>query len=126
MTDILDCGHKATPTTGITNGIARYFDADGVERTCCFACAAQRLKAKMKYSGMTDSLYLTLDKRGNGEVTDWTGLLKFRVAQARIGKHNMVGKRYDVWFHDEDGRTWWGVTYGDNTQVCHCRRIKVG
>lgn len=120
MTTILDCGHAPTEGQGAHfNGIAHYYDGDGVNRSCCYACAADRLRKKMNFSGLTSELYLS-----NNEVTDWTGLLRFRVIESRIGRHNFTGKRYDVWFTDHEGRRWWGVTYGDNTEVCHCQRLK--
>ena len=41
----------------------------------------------------------------------------------KAGRHNIAGVRYDVWFIGPDGKEWHGVQYGDNTQVCHCKRI---
>jgi hypothetical protein len=40
------------------------------------------------------------------------------------GRHNIAGVRYDVWFRGPDGHVWWGVQYGDMTQICHCKRTK--
>ncbi len=120
---ILDCGHFPSKDVGAGTGIGNYFDGNGVERTCCYVCAAERELAEMNSLGRT-TLYLTLDNTGHGTVSNWTGLISYRVAQSRIGNHNIVKNRYDVWFRDEAGNTWWGVTYGDDTQICHCTRLK--
>jgi hypothetical protein len=53
----------------------------------------------------------------------WPGTLKIRCG-VRTGRHNIAGKRYDVWFVGPDGKNWHGVTYGDNTQICRVRRLK--
>jgi hypothetical protein len=59
-----------------------------------------------------------------GTVSNWPGSLKFQTGPVKVGRHNMAGKRYDVWFRGPDGKDWHGVQYGENTQLCHCRRIK--
>ena len=67
-------------------------------------------------------LYLTEGPDG-AAVTDWPGVLKFRVRHKRVGSHNLARRRVDVWFADSDGREWHGVNYGHNSQLCHCRRL---
>jgi predicted lipoprotein len=56
------------------------------------------------------------------EVSNWPGTLKMR-AHVRVGNHNMARNRYDAWFTGPDGQQWHGVTIGDNTQLCHCKRL---
>ena len=68
-------------------------------------------------------LYLTEGADG-AVVTDWPGVLKFPVRYKRTGSHNRAGKRVDGWFTGPDGREWWGVNYGHNSQTCHCRRLR--
>jgi hypothetical protein len=58
-----------------------------------------------------------------GKVSNWPGTLEFP-CYTTYGKHNIAGVRYDAWFTGPDGFEWHGVTYGNNTQVCHCRRTK--
>lgn len=117
----LDCGHFPTPTE-VGTGMGRYFDADGNERTCCEDCGAARQRDEMIRTG-TINLYLVRNIAGKDEVTDWTGKLRFDAGPIRVGRHNFAGRRYDTWFTGPDGRTWWGVQYGDNSQVIRCRRI---
>jgi len=61
---------------------------------------------------------------GTHEVTNWPGSLRFRTWGPTKGSHNIAGSRYDVWFIGPDAEAWWGVQYGDWTQICHCKRLK--
>jgi len=61
---------------------------------------------------------------GKGKVTNWPGSLSFPVRQIKKGCHNMAGVRYDTWFKDHTGAWWWGVQYGDWTQIIHCTKLK--
>lgn len=109
------CGQaKPVPTDSCTTG----YGYDAENRKVCFACCAIRDKAQMDADGKT-VLYL-----GENEVTNWPGTLRYRVWRMVIGRHNMAGKRFDVWFHDHLGKSWHGVQYGEMTQLCHCRRLK--
>lgn len=56
-------------------------------------------------------------------LTDWAGRLSFPVTSISKGRHNMAGTRYDVTFTGPDGKPWRGTQYGENTQICHCRRL---
>lgn len=60
---------------------------------------------------------------GGDTASNWPHTLVFR-AHGQVGRHNIAGKRYDVWFNGPDGYEWHGVTYGDWTQLCHCKRTK--
>lgn len=120
---ILDCGHAPSPHSDFTTGYGQ--DAQG--RTHCYACCAENDKASMIETGRA-TLYLTREQPDAAAapawyVTNWPGSLRMH-AFVRKGRHNMAGKRYDVWFTGPDGKDWHGVTYGDNTQICHCRRLK--
>lgn len=64
------------------------------------------------------------DSRVHGEVTNWYGTFKIPIyCRPKIGRHNFAGVRYDIWFGFA-GSDWHGVVYGNNTQLCHIRRIK--
>lgn len=76
----------------------------------------------LRYSRSYKSLYAK-----NIRVANWPDSLSFKVYHMRIGKHNMANCRYDVWFEILNPNTkhlerWHGVTYGDQTQICHCKR----
>jgi hypothetical protein len=113
----------------------------------CFECCGNRDKEEMRATGKA-VLYLTMQKAGsvgmswhegkpaawfrrNGrglekyvaQVSNWPGTLKLNVSGGNIGRHNWAGVRYDVYFMFE-GEQWHGVTYGDMTQLCHCRKLK--
>ena len=96
----------------------------------CYECCAKIDTASMIEHGRA-VLYLTLDNSHvgnwgarNSYVGNWPGTLKFRVRAYSTGRHNIAGIRYDVWFRGPDGHVWWGVTYGNFTQLCHCKRTK--
>ena len=97
----------------------------------CYECCAVQDRELMTHNGRY-TLYLTCPPGGKyrgmvyGEVkvTNWPGTLVFRSGAVRVGLHNIAGKRYDVWFDGPDGYVWHGVTYGDNTQICHVKRTR--
>ena len=96
----------------------------------CYACCAEREKARMIESGRA-TLYLTSETAptGGGHVrhfaTDWPGELKFRVHTISKGRHNMARTRVDAWFIGPDGAPWHGVNIGDD-QILRCRRLGKG
>lgn len=122
------CGRVVTP--------GHY--GENSEGIFCFDCCAKADLAYMAKHGKI-TLYLTVDnlpKNAYGlystspsvrtvRVNNWPCSLQFRPSCISVGRHNMAGKRYDVWFRVEnDPYVWHGVTYGDNTQICHCKRTK--
>lgn len=121
---LLDCGHFPSPHSDFTTG----YGEDNEGKKHCYECCAKRDREQMIRDGKT-TLYLT-QTRDNGtdypkpEVSNWPGSLRFGVYYLKTGRHNMAGKRYDAYFVGPDKSTWHGVTYGDNTQICHCKRVK--
>jgi hypothetical protein len=118
----LECGHPESPHSDFTRG---YGTNDKGERHC-YACCAERDKKQMREAGKI-ALYLTTKQDtggnyGDAKITNWPGSLEFK-GRYHKGRHNIAGSRYDVWFTFE-GTNWHGVTYGDNTQICHCKRTK--
>jgi hypothetical protein len=88
----------------------------------CYECCATRDKETMRSTGKA-TLYLTYnDGARRGYVKNWPGTLCF-LGQVSKSRHNISRTRYDVWFMFE-GRVWHGVQYGENTQICHCKRTK--
>ena len=120
----VDCGQEkihVNPKGCGGTGYATY-RMDVVEKKVCYACCAKAELSYMRDTGRA-VLYLTDGPEG-ATVTDWPGVLKFRVQHKRVGSHNIAGRRVDVWFTDSDGREWHGVNYGHNSQLCHCRRLR--
>lgn len=113
----LDCGHLPSPHDKFTTG---YGESDG--KKYCWVCCAKDEREAMQKTGRAE-LYLSFNKTDyHGKVTNWTGYLSWP-CKVKVGKHNIAGVRYDVWFEAEGG-VWHGVTYGNSTQVCHCKRLK--
>lgn len=108
-------------------GGSGYAIVDGGAKVCYGCCGGIDLAA-MKVSGKA-VLYLTivndmfLPGRPMAIVGNWPGTMKFPVYRVRKGRHNMARVRYDFAF-EVDGSPWVGVTYGDNTQIAHCRKVK--
>lgn len=103
----------------------------------CFHCCGEHDIARMIFDGKA-TLYLSVAKAPeetsiNGikcftntryELTNWPGSVKFPVAFYSEGRHNIAQTRTDVWFRGPDGHIWWGVQYGEWTQLCHCKRTR--
>ena len=100
----------------------------------CYECCAEIDKKQMIETGKI-TLYLSGKKHQNAdskvfaqdyyEISNWPGSLKFTAYLFKEGKHNIARKRFDVWFQGPDRYLWHGIQYGDNTQICHCKRTKV-
>ena len=113
-----DCGHEPGEHSEHTTGYGK----DNAGKTMCYACCAETDKKSMRETGKA-VLYLVKRADGSHELTNWPGSLCLYVLHMKVGSHNIAGTRYDVWFIF-GGRKWHGVQYGDNTQICHCRRLE--
>lgn len=104
----------------------------------CYPCCGARDREYMISNGKI-TLYLSsspnpnytgLGTMGNQHkqlwtVTNWPNSLRFSVVRPpKRSWHNIARNRYDVWFNGPDGLVWWGVQYGDMTQLCHCKRTR--
>ena len=85
----------------------------------CYPCMARYELDDLLSTGK-GLLYL-----GKYTVTDWTGTLSLPITYQKKGRHNIAGTRYDVWFR-VGAEKWYGVQYGENTQLIHCKRMKGG
>ena len=113
-----DCGNHILAPVG-SGGTGYAHTNDG--KRICYACCAIRDKQQMRDKGKI-TLYLTQEK-SHYVIGNWPGTFKVSPFRVKVGRHNMAGKRYDAYFSFE-GKPWKGVTYGDNTQICHCRQLK--
>ncbi len=112
-----DCGNEYPVQNSGATGYVRLSNGQKI----CYTCCAVRDQRRMIRTGKA-KLYL-VKSEGRWEVTNWPG--SYRVlAHVTTGSHNIAGRRYNAWFKGPDGRRWYGVTYGDMTQLCHCRRTK--
>jgi hypothetical protein len=119
---ILECGHEPSEHSEFTTGYG-VKKVDGKDFRCCYECCAKDDRDSMLSSGRA-TLYLTGNRADGYKVTNWPGSLSFPVHYAKHGRHNIARSRVDVYFVGPDGNTWHGVQYGENTQICHCRRTK--
>ena len=86
----------------------------------CFDCCGKQDAAELQNLPIGGKTYLYLNT-GKKTLTNWPGTLKIQLHFIRTGKHNIAGKRYDVWFNYA-GNHFHGTTYGDMTQICHIKR----
>lgn len=96
------------------------YGSDKDHNTICYDCCAVADRKQMEAE---DRIVLYLDTH-TGTVSNWPGTLSIRCDRIKVGRHNWGIKRYDVWFTDHKGKGWYGVQYGDNTQIVHCRKLK--
>lgn len=122
--DCADCGeHKVHVNPNDCGGVGyAVVREDGIEKKVCYDCCGKRDIVDMTARGEA-VLYLTV-REGKSVVTNWSGTLVLPVRYSRSGRHNIAGTRETVWFTGPDGREWWGVCYGNNTQLCHCKRLR--
>lgn len=84
----------------------------------CYECCAE-LDREFMLKNSKITLYLT-----EKYVTNWPGTLKFEISTVKDGFHNIARTRTDVWFIGPDNHVWWGVNYGDFSQILYCKRTK--
>ena len=113
---------RCGPTTVRHHDISTGYAVDGRGRKICFPCCADVDRAFMDRHGRI-ALYLTMQERDRGEVTNWPGTLRFVAYFVREGRHNLAGIRRDAWFTDHRGHRWHGVQYGRWSQILHARRL---
>ena len=116
-----DCGQRKSHDDGGCDTTG-YAVRDNRDKVCYGCCAIEDRKYMIEHGRNT--LYLVKNDAEQYEITNWPGTLRFRVGTMRKGYHNMAGCRYDVWFVGPDGKTWHGVQYGNNTQICRVKRTK--
>lgn len=118
------CNQSKINHDTFTTGYAR----DDQNNKICFDCCADVDKEHMQKHGKI-TLYLTKDlpkgqvTHPENRITNWCNTLSIKPYFIRKGRHNIAKTRYDVWFRYE-GQEWHGVQYGDDTQLCHCKRLK--
>lgn len=89
----------------------------------CYACAGQEDREALLALPIGGKYMAYLIKlEGKWYVANWPSTMKYPCV-VRKGKHNIAGTRYDVWF-SVGGQNYWGVTYGEFTQICHIKRVK--
>lgn len=107
------------------DGLFGNYGIDRNDQKQCYACIGKiegmALANARKFEKFVH--YLTKEN-GQWRVTNWPGTLIIQLGYVKEGRHNIAGKRYDFWFRFSN-REFWGVCYGDNTQIAHIRCIKV-
>lgn len=111
------CGEHKTHESDFTSGYG--IDKDG--NKVCFECCGKNDAKELAELQPKQKTYLYLDTKQK-TLSNWPGTFKIQLHYIKQGSHNIAGKRYDVWF-DYAGKEFHGVQFGDNTQICHIKRI---
>ena len=125
------CGETKTHKDSLTTG----YGIDKDDNKVCFACCGDQDRADMAACKAGDKfmLYLTHEPGTGGppwytgwHVTNWPGTLDIANVRNLYSPHghNWGLSRRDVWFQDHTGADWWGYKIGDNTDICHCMKLK--
>lgn len=112
------CGETKSHT-----GIGTGYGVNQGGAKVCYECCAKSDRADMVKTGRATMYLTTLSGDGAAKVTNWPGSLEFH-GRYSVGRHNIARRRYDVSFIGPDGFWWSGTQFGDNTQICHCKRTK--
>lgn len=130
-----DCKQWKLPLALVNGSGGTGYAIDKNRHKVCYDCCAKRDSADMVKTGKgymylhwphnePSRAILSPTRENNIFLTNWPGTLKIPVGSAQKGRHNIAGSRYSVWFTGPDGKPWFGVQYGENTQICHVRRLK--
>ena len=112
------CNEHKTHESSFSTG----YGIDKLGNKVCFECCGKQDASELSSLPIGGKTILYLDTK-NKCITNWPGTFKLNIGYIRTGKHNMAGKRYDVWFK-YSGNVYHGTQYGDNTQICHIKRVK--
>jgi len=119
--------HKSIACFICKSSVITEYAIDKNDNRICYRCCGFEDRHKLMTEDKA-TLYLTITDKSpaNGQsratVSNWPGTLELPAFYSK-GKHNIAGTRYDVWFKC-GGRNWYGVSYGENTQLLHCRALK--
>lgn len=115
---MITCSQCKKEISAPQDGVSSGYGLNSKNEKVCYACCGVNDAEFMRYHGKM-TLYLA-----NGLVTNWPNSLTFTPTKTKTGRHNIAGSRTDVWFRGPDGASWYGVNYGDNTQILHCKKLK--
>lgn len=112
------CKQEITHESDFSTGYGR----DKDDNKICFACCGENDKKELLEMPIGGKTMLYLDTK-EMKLTNWPGTLQIKLHNIRKGRHNIAGRRYDIWFQYGQNQ-FHGTQYGDMTQICHIKRIK--
>jgi len=116
----LDCGHTLVKNGGDGIGVGYGINKDG-KKFCYQCCAIQDIEYMATHDRIC--LYLTTINE-KWVVTNWPNSLQMAATVSiKPNGHNWGITRRDAWFTDANNNKWWGVQYGDNTEIIHCKKL---
>ncbi|HEC72600.1 MAG: hypothetical protein ACTSW7_00590 [Candidatus Thorarchaeota archaeon] len=108
-----------------TSGVGTGYGKNVAGETICYDCCGKLDLQRMEDAKPGDRVHLYLNTEKHPRVvSNWPGSLKLNCYASSNGSHNIAGTREDVWFGNDEIGHWWGVQYGEYTQICHCTKLK--
>ncbi len=111
--------------------ISTGYGIDNHGNKVCYKCCGKQDKQALIVGTIGDKflLYVCPNKKGPHQykVTNWPGSFSIGVNYVSTGHHNIAHYRYDFWFtlsHYNKKHYFWGVKYGDNTDIAHITKVK--
>lgn len=106
--------HKSDFTTG-------YGQRSGTNEIVCYECIGEEDAEALGNARLGEKFTHYLS---GTTISNWPGSFKIEIrGPIKVGRHNMAGRRYDVWFTFR-GKNFHGTKFGDNTEICHIKCIK--
>lgn len=107
---------------GVGTGYGTYYVGDKI----CYPCCGINDENRLLGLGIGEKMSLYFDEDG---IKNWPGTFHIPRYKSKVGNHNIAGNREDVWFNYFNKKTnerqyYWGVVYGDWTEICHIKRVK--
>jgi hypothetical protein len=96
------------------------YGTDKAGNKICYECIGLEELFALRAAKPGETFIMYFDGK---QVMNWPGSFKQTVTRVHAGRHNIAGKRYDFYFF-VNRKPFHGVTYGDNTQIAHVKRIK--
>jgi len=114
------CGKALIPS-----GVGSGYGINGNGEKICYECCAKLDIAELENlkHGEKICFYLTKNKAGQWEVTNWPASMRIKVDRFWEGRHNIAGKRRDVRFHI-GSKHFHGVQYGNWSEICYIQSCK--
>lgn len=137
LTDILTDNNPVCDCCGLP--IVRKIDRIGTgyaltddNKKICYSCCGKQDKLRLQHAEIGDKFVFYLCKSKDSPtgyvLTNWPGTFRHYV-RVQEGRHRSAGIRRDFWFqiYDLDScrvKYFYGVQYGDNTELAHIKCIK--
>lgn len=110
------CGQHKTHESDFSTG----YGSDENDNKICFDCCGKQDAERLKNLQGKEKMLLYWDGKN---IINWPSTLKISPYYVAKGRHNIAGKREDIYFNFE-GNKYHATQYGDMSQIAHVRKTK--